>query len=61
MSIKFFVLGGGLFWVWGGGDFIFMGVGIFLRGAQLVTKKPLNVGPTCGNKTPILKTPNKLC
>ena len=33
MSIKFLVLGGGVFWVWGGGgsaDFIFMGAGIFL-------------------------------
>ena len=30
MSIKFLVLGGGVFWVWGGGgsaDFIFMGAG----------------------------------
>ena len=32
VSIKFFVLRGGVFWVWGGGaDFIFMGAGIFLR------------------------------
>ena len=34
MSIKFFVLGGGEFGVWGGGgsaDFIFMGAGIFLK------------------------------
>ena len=34
MSIKFLVLGGGVFWFWGGGgegaDFIFMGAGIFL-------------------------------
>ena len=34
MSIKFLVLGGGVFWVLGGGgrsaDFIFMGAGIFL-------------------------------
>ena len=35
MSIKFLVLGGGVFWVfWGGGsaDFIFMGARIFLNG-----------------------------
>ena len=35
MSIKFLVLGGGVFWVGGGGggsaDFIFMGARIFLR------------------------------
>ena len=33
MSIKFLVLGGGVFWVGGGGsaDFIFMGAGIFLN------------------------------
>ena len=36
MSIKFRVLGGGVFWVFGGGgggsgDFIFMGAGIFLK------------------------------
>ena len=35
ISIKFLVLGGGVFWVLGGGggsaDFIFMGAGIFLR------------------------------
>ena len=34
MSIKFLVLGGGVFWVLGGGegsaDFIFMGAGILL-------------------------------
>ena len=32
MSIKFLLLGGGVFWVWGGGsaDFIFMGARIFL-------------------------------
>ena len=32
VSIKFLVLGGGVFWVWGGGsaDFIFMGARIFL-------------------------------
>ena len=32
MSIKFLVLGGGVFWVLegGGADFIFMGAGIFL-------------------------------
>ena len=38
MSIKFLVLGGGVFWVGGGGggkaDFIFMGVRIFLKIAQ---------------------------
>ena len=33
MSIKFLVLGGGVFWVWGGGsaDFIFTGARIFLK------------------------------
>ena len=34
MSIKFLVLGGGYFGVWGGGgsaDFIFMGARIFLK------------------------------
>ena len=33
MPIKFRVLGGGVFWVLGGGgaDFIFMGAGIFLK------------------------------
>ena len=33
LSIKFRVLGGGVFWVWGGGgaDFIFMGARIFLK------------------------------
>ena len=32
MSVKFLVLGGGVFWVWAGGsaDFIFMGARIFL-------------------------------
>ena len=33
MPVKFLVLGGGLFWVFGGGgsaDFIFMGASIFL-------------------------------
>ena len=32
MSIKFLVVGGGVFWAWGGGsaDFIFMGARIFL-------------------------------
>ena len=42
MSIKFLVLGGGVFWVFGGGsaDFIFMGARIFLRKSdQKVTEK----------------------
>ena len=39
MSVKFPVLGGGAFWVLGGGsaDFIFMGTGIFLIESE---KKP---------------------
>ena len=42
MSIKFLVLGGGVFWVFGGGgsaDFIFMGARIFLSEGSL---RPLN-------------------
>ena len=37
MSIKFLVLGGGGFWVWGGGsaDFIFMGARIFLINSKV--------------------------
>ena len=42
MSIKFLVLGGGVFWVWGGGgsaDSIFMGAGIFLtKGVEKASK-----------------------
>ena len=49
MSIKFLVLGGGVFWVWGGGgsaDFIFMGAGISLisgKFRQGVSKQGGNV------------------
>ena len=40
MSIKFLVLGGGVFWVLGGGsaDFIFMGARIFLSNERV--KRP---------------------
>ena len=50
MSIKFLVLAGGVFWVWGGGsaDFIFMGAGIFLKSyaPQFLGKNAKNKRPT---------------
>ena len=44
MSIKFLVLGGGVFWVWGGGggaDFIFLGARIFLSKGSTLCHSPL--------------------
>ena len=54
MSIKFLVLGGGVFWVFcgGGADFIFMGARIFLiqqpdRGFRLWASAQMTLG--CGD------------
>ena len=50
MSIKFLILGGGMYFgfFWGGGsaDFIFMGAGIFLKSSlKLCLKLCLKCGP----------------
>ena len=57
MSIKFLVLGGGVFWVWGGGppggsaDFIFMGARIFLIEGKWGGKLRGNVLQSASSKT----------